>query len=208
MPVSTDRRIHVSDASTPHATSRSSSALLLALVTVGTLLAPVTVEAQVRRGRNPPPTPPWAPITLGVRGGWEQEQIANGGMLGAEARIPVVRDGRFEVVPSFDAVFLNVQTEYQYNVDAVFVPGRRRGGVFFGGGVAWRESLVAGLASEGGKDTYFGYNIVLGGKGAFGPLQAQIGIRWSLLTDTSFDPSALMIGLSFPLWSAMPQPRR
>jgi hypothetical protein len=148
------------------------------------------------------------PITIGVRGGWEQEQLGSAGTLGAEVHIPVVRDGRFEVVPSFDAVFLRAQTEYQYNVDILFVPGARQGGVFIGGGFAWRESLVASVGTDVGRQTYQGFNILLGGKNQLGPIQILLGLRWSLLTDTAYDPSALSLGLSLPLWSARPAPRR
>lgn len=148
------------------------------------------------------------PITVGIRGGWEQEQIGSAGAFGAEVHIPVVRDGRFELVPSFDALFHNVQTEYQYNLDALFVPGRRRGGVFIGGGIAWRESLLAGAGQGVGRDTYFGYNIVLGGKNQLGPVQILLGLRWTLLSDSAFDPSSVNLGLSLPLWSARPTPPR
>ncbi len=179
----------------------------LLLATVLALTLPAVADAQVRRGRTEPPTPPWMPISVGVRGGWEQEQLASGGMLGAAVYIPVVRNGLFEVVPSFDALFLNIQTEYQYNVDVHFVPGRRRGGVYIGGGFALRESLVAaaGTGELIGVDDYWGFNLVLGGRNQVGPIQFVLGVRWSLLNDTAFDPNVLSLGLSYPLWGSTPR---
>ena len=184
------------------------SLVLLVIVAGAGWVVPSALDAQVRRGRTEPPVPPWMPITVGVRGGWAQEQLGSAGTLGAEVHIPVVRDGRFEIVPSFDAIFHNLQTEYQYNLDALFVPGARRGGVFIGGGVAWRESLLGGVGQDVGRDTYFGFNIVLGGKNQVGPVQILLGIRWALLTGTPFDPSAVNLGLSLPLWGAQPGPPR
>jgi hypothetical protein len=180
---------------------------LLAAIAIAAIVLPTSVEGQVRRGRTPPPTPPWAPITIGARGGWEQEQLANGGTLGAEIRIPVIRDGRFELVPSFDAIFVNPATEYQYNIDAAFVPAGRRGGVFVGGGVAWRESFIASVGTPSGRGTYFGYNLLLGGKTPLGPILAQVMVRFTLLSDTQFDPTSLTFGVSYPLWSSLPTPR-
>jgi hypothetical protein len=185
---------------------RATLALLILLAGASSL--PADVDAQVRRGRVEPQEPPWMPITIGGRGGWEQEQLGSGGTIGAEVHIPVVRDGRFELVPSFDAIFLNVQDEYQYNLDALFVPGGRRGGVYIGGGVAWRESLLAGVGQDVGRANYFGYNIVVGGKNQIGPVQILLGLRWLLLTDTAFDPSAVNVGLSIPLWSSRATPQR
>jgi hypothetical protein len=181
---------------------------VLAIAAALCVYAPADADAQVRRGRTVAPPPPWMPVTVGVRGGWEQEQLASGATFGAEVHIPIVRDGAIEVVPSFDAIFLRgFATEYQYNLDAVFVPGRRRGGVFIGGGVGWRRSLIAGVGQEFGRQTYFGYNIVLGAKNQVGPLQILLGLKWALLTDTEYDPSAISLGIQFPLWRAGP-PRR
>jgi hypothetical protein len=148
------------------------------------------------------------PITVGVRGGWEQEQRASGGTFGVEAHIPIRRDGAIEVVPSIDAIYLRrLSTEYQYNLDAVFVPGRRRGGVFIGGGVAWRQSVIAGFGADPGRRTYFGYNIVLGAKNQLGPIQFLLGLKWVLLSDTAYDPSSISISLQMPLWNSGVQRR-
>ena len=80
--------------------------------------------------------------------------------------------------------------------------------VYIGGGVAWRESLLAGVGQDVGRDSYFGYNIAIGGKNQVGPVQIVLGIRWLLLMDTAFDPSSVNLGLSVPLWNARPGPQR
>jgi len=181
--------------------------LVLPVFATAVLAAGADVDAQVRRGRTEPQAPPWAPVTAGVRGGWEQEQLASGGMLGAEVRIPLIRDGRVELVPSYDAAFLNPQREDQYNVELFFVPGGRRGGVFIGGGFAWRQSVVASFGEEvTTRDQYFGYNITVGGKQPIGLVHLLITIRWTLLNDTAFDPSAATFGLSLPIFGGGPPP--
>ena len=179
---------------------------LLALAALLSVSAPA--EGQVRRGRTEAPPPRWMPISVGVRGGWEQEQLASGATFGVEAHIPIRRDGALEVVPSIDAIYLRgFSTEYQYNLDAVFVPGRRRGGVFIGGGVGWRQSVIAGVGGEPGRRTYFGYNILLGAKNQLGPIQFLLGLKWVLLSDTAYDPSSISIGLQLPLWNSGVQRR-
>jgi len=174
------------------------AALALAVLALGALDA----DAQVRRGRQEPVLPPWAPISVGVRGGWEQERLSSDGMIGAEVRLPVIRDGRLEVVPSFDAVFLNPEREDQLNLDLFYVPGGRRGGAFVGGGLAWRYSIIAGIGQGVPRQRYFGYNVAIGGKQQVGPVHLMLTIRWTLLNDSEFDPNSAMVGVSLPLWGA------
>jgi hypothetical protein len=171
-------------------------------------LGTADANAQVRRGRQQPEAPPWAPISVGVRGGWEQERLASDGMLGAEVRLPVLRDGRVEVVPSFDAIFLNPEREDQVNLDVFYVPGGRGGGVFIGGGFAWRQSVIAGIGQGVSRQRYTGFNIALGGKQPVGPVHLMLTVRWTLLNDTEFDPNSVAIGVSLPLWSAGPRAGR
>ena len=183
-------------------TSRLIVLAALAAAAVGA----VDADAQVRRGRQQPVLPPWAPISVGVRFGWEQERLESGGDIGAEIRIPVVRDGRFELVPSFDAIFLNPEREHQFDLEVFSGPGGPRGGVFVGGGVAWRQSVLAGIVDGLSRDRYFGYNLTLGGKQPIGRVLINLTIRWTLLEDTEFDPNAALIGISLPLWGGPIRP--
>lgn len=174
-------------------------AVLAALVVLAS-----SADAQVRRGRAQPETPRWAPLALGVRFGWEQDRIANGSMVGGELRIPVLRSGQVEIVPSADIIWLQNTREYQYNADVLFVPQGPRGGVFLGGGLGWRDSLYGAVTAGEPRRTYLGYNLVIGGRTAIGPVQLAATLRWIFLDGSEFSPNALTLGLSYPLWRATP----
>jgi hypothetical protein len=185
-------------------TARTVAALVAALAILAS-----SADAQVRRGRAQPVTPGWAPIAVGFRAGWEQDRVANGSMLGGELRIPVIRSGKVEIVPSADMIWLQNTKEYQYNADVLFVPQGPRGGVFLGGGVGWRDSLWGAVsAEEPSRKTFLGYNLVIGGRTAIGPLQLTVTLRRIFLDGSDYSPTALTLGLSYPLWRATPPPRR
>jgi len=181
--------------------------VVVALVAALVLLAS-PADAQVRRGRSAPVTPPWAPVAIGIRFGWEQDRIVNGSMFGGEVRIPVLRSGRVEIVPSADMIWLRNAKEYQYNADVLFVPQGPRGGVFLGGGVGWRDSVYGGVTDGVPRKTYLGYNLVVGGRTAIGPVQLAATLRWIFLDGTDYSPNALTLGLSYPLWRVAPMPGR
>lgn len=183
-------------------TARTVAALVAALAILAS-----SADAQVRRGRAQPVTPGWAPIAVGFRAGWEQDRVANGSMLGGELRIPVIRSGKVEIVPSADMIWLQNTKEYQYNADLLFVPGGPRGGVFLGGGVGWRDSLYGAVTAGESRRTYMGYNLVIGGRTAIGPVQLAATLRWIFLSGTEYSPNALTLGLDYPLWRVAPAPR-
>lgn len=173
------------------------TALAVLLVTV-----PAPVDAQVRRGRQVEEAPPWAPIAIGVKIGWDSR--ANGEVLGGHLRIPVVRSGVFELYPSAEAILLAGVKEYQYNVDAAWVPGGVRGGIFAGAGLGWRDSVI-GTEVGVPRQTFFGVNAFGGGKTNVGRVQIEFVLRWTFLNDTSYQPNSASIGLNLPLWRARPQ---
>ena len=156
------------------------------------------VEGQVRRGRQPAEEAPWAPVSVGVRGGWDDR--ANAELLGAQMRIPVVRSGIVEVVPSADIAFLPGAKEYQYSGEISWVPGGRRGGFFLTAGVGWRDSVFGADVASGERTTYFGYVLGAGLKSRVGPLEFELGLRWILLDDTSYRPTPATLGLNYPFW--------
>lgn len=166
---------------------------LLLLVTAAQL------DAQVRRGRDPQGTAPWAPVAIGVRGGWDQK--ANGEVLGAHVRIPVLRTGVVELVPNADVVFLEGAKDYQYGVEAAWIPGGVRGGAFVVGGLAWRDTPID-APSPGESSTFFGGVLGVGVRSRVGPLELELGLRWTFLNDTSYRPNSATIGVNYPLWSA------
>jgi len=162
---------------------------------------PVDASAQVRRGRAlEPDAPPWAPIAIGVRFGYDQE--ARGEVFGGGIRIPLVRNGLVEFNPNMDVIFLSGADEYSYNLDMSYIPGGARGGLVLGGGLGWRDSTLG----EGNGKTFFGYNLIIGGKTNLGPLQIELLLRWAFLTNTQYEPNIVSLGLNYPLWR-VPPPR-
>jgi hypothetical protein len=167
-----------------------------------------SATAQVRRGRAQRVTPRWAPVAFGLRAGWQQDPIANGSLLGGELRVPLLRNGIVELVPSADFVWLPTTEESQYNADVLFVPQGPQGGVFAGGGVGWRDSPYGASAAGDLRETYFGVNLVVGGRTPIGPLQLTAALRWTFLRGSDYSPNTLTLGLNYPLWRAAPPPGR
>jgi hypothetical protein len=121
-------------------------------------------------------------------------------VVGAQLRVPLLRNGHVEVVPNGDITFLTRVREYGVNVDAVYVSGGSRGGMYFGGGLAVRNSIFSADA-EGTRETSSGLGIVVGAKaGGPGGLGTQIEFRWVFLPDLDYDPRAITLGLNVPLW--------
>ena len=163
------------------------------------LLLPLSLEAQFRRGRQAEVVPRWAPISIGAKVGWDSQ--ANATAVGGHVRIPVVRDGTIELYPSAEAILLTGTKEYQYNLDAAWVPGGVGGGVFAGAGVGWRDSVI-GMDVGDPRQTFFGFNAFGGGKTNLGPMQIEFVLRWTFLNETQYQPNSASIGLNFPLWRA------
>jgi hypothetical protein len=154
-------------------------------------------DAQIRRGRAADVRPTWAPVAIGVRFGWDGP--ANGEVLGAHVRIPVVRSGIVELVPTAEVIFPPGTKEYQYNLEATYVTGGARGGPFVGGGVGWRDAVLADIDLETPRETYFSW-VAVGVKGGVGRLQLEAAFRWAFLDGTSYRPNPATLGLNFPLW--------
>ena len=166
------------------------------------LLLPLSLEAQFRRGRQAEVVPRWAPISIGAKVGWDSQ--ANATTVGGHVRIPVVRNGTVELYPSAEAIFLTGTKEYQYNLDAAWVPGGAGGGVFAGAGVGWRDSVI-GMDVGDPRQTLFGFNAFGGGKTNLGPMQIEVVLRWTFLNETQYQPNSASIGLNFPLWRTTSQ---
>lgn len=179
------------------------AAATLLLFALGLVFLPSLADAQVRRGRTAQEGPPWAPVTIGARFGWDQ--AASGEVLGAQIRIPVVRSGAVEVVPNAEMIFLTGTKEYQYNLEAAYVSGGARGGIFVGGGIGWRDSVFGALDLDDPRDTYFGWIAAVGAKGGLGVLQFELALRWAFLNDTDYRPNSATLGLNYPLWRVTPE---
>jgi hypothetical protein len=119
-------------------------------------------------------------------------------VLGAHIRIPLHPSGYVELAPNGDVTFLPRLKEYMGGVDLVGVSGGRRGGLYAGGGLAWRNTLYA----DGARATKRVPTIVAGARSPalFGaPFGTQIEVRW-IRVDTPAKPKLLTFGINLPLW--------
>ena len=174
----------------------------MTLVAVLAVLGAADATAQVRRGRAIETGPRWAPVAVGVRFGFDDR--ANGEVVGGQLHIPLVRSGVIEFVPNAEAVFPNRSTEYQYNLELAYIPGGVRGGLVLGGGLGWRNRVVGTTDPGEGRQTFFGYTVMVGGKSNVGPVQFELSLRWVFLNDTDYRPNAGAIGVNYPLWRVRP----
>lgn len=143
----------------------------------------------------------WAPILVGARFGYDYN--STGSVAGAQLRIPVVRSGMVEVVPNGEISFLTGLKEYQYGVDAVYVSGGTRGGIYLGGGLGWRNSIFETTITDTSKRETRTTPMVVAGirTGAiFGGITSQLELRWIYVKDTNLDPRVLTLGIDIPLW--------
>lgn len=138
----------------------------------------------------------WAPPSAGVRAGYDYNSTAS--LIGVQLRVPALPTGHLEIVPTADITFLTGLREYQAGVDAVLVSGGRRGGVYAGGGFAWRNSIYDGPERE----TRRAPVAVVGAKtGALmgAPFGTQLEMRW-IYMEGPYKPRILTLGVNFPLW--------
>ncbi|MEX2468018.1 MAG: hypothetical protein WD995_13995 [Gemmatimonadota bacterium] len=175
---------------------RQRAALLMgAALLMVILLCPSPVRAQQPGGAG---AEGWSPVSVGIRFGYDQS--ANGEVAGAQIRVPVLPSGRVELIPSADVIFLSGLREYGFNLDAVFMPGGRQGGLYLGGGFALRNSIF-GLEPTEERSNETGFGAVVGMKtGAPAGLAIQVEFRWIFLPGIDFDPRVVTLGLNYPLW--------
>jgi hypothetical protein len=188
-------------------TSRASQVALVLTALAFTI--PSNAEAQ-RRGRDDGEDKlPWPSVMAGVTIGYDDRSAAE--LLGAQLRLPVLRNGMVELVPSVSATFANGLKEYQYNADLVFVTRGRSGGLYVGGGIAQRNTILTDNP-DATRETLTGYNLVAGLKGGGNGelLGVQIESRWSFFDELPFDPRAMTLGVNFALTGRTPDgaPRR
>jgi len=177
----------------------SSKWLAVALLTFTT---PFATEGQ-RRGPQQPAAAPWPSITIGVKAGYDSK--TNAEVLGAQIRIPLLRSGTVELIPHTDVTFATALKEYQYAVDAVYLLSGRRGGLYVGGGLAFRNTIY-GSDPKVPRKTSQGYSVVVGTKfGGGGGLGAQLELRWVFISESglddvsSVDPQVVTFGVNIPL---------
>lgn len=146
----------------------------------------------------PAPAAPWASVTAGLRVGYDNN--VNGELLGGQIRIPLLRDGSLEFVPSGDITFVPRLREYQGNLDMAWVPrGVGSSGAYIGGGLAFRNTIFGDPLTP--RETRRGYNIVVGLKSGSRDslIQSQLELRWTRIKDIAFNPQTVSFGVNLRL---------
>lgn len=169
---------------------------LASLLTLAFLLAPPSASAQLRP--RSAPERGWAPPQIGVHFGYDYN--STGSVAGGQLRVPVHPSGYVELVANGDITFLTGLKEYQYGVDAVVLSGGRRGGIYVGGGMVWRDTIYQDETET--RETKRWPDIVAGLRtGQLGvlPITTQIEIRW-VFVDGPVNPRYLTLGINLPLW--------
>lgn len=169
---------------------------LAAFLVLASLLAPTSASAQLRP--RSAPGSGWAPPQVGVHFGYDYN--STGSVAGGQLRLPVHPSGYVELVGTGDITFLTGLKEYQYGLDAVVLSGGRRGGLYAGGGMVWRDTIYPDTGAE--RETRRWADIVAGLRtGQLGvlPLTVQIEIRW-VFVDGPVKPRYLTLGINLPLW--------
>ena len=168
------------------------------------LITPLGVSGQ-RRGQEEATSQRWSPVSIGLYVGYDNQP--SGEVAGAQMRIPVLPSGTVELISGANITFLNQLKEYQFNLEAVYTTGATAGGLYVGGGLAWRNTMF-GSDLTAGRRTVRGYSIVTGLKtgGIAGtPFSPQLEIRWTFLKETALNPRVISLGVNVPLWGAGPR---
>ena len=164
-----------------------------------TLTTPNVVNGQ-RRGEEETSSQRWSPVSIGLYVGYDNQP--SGEVAGAQMRIPVLPSGTVELLSGGNITFLNQLKEYQFNLEAVYNTGTTAGGLYLGGGLAWRNTMF-GSELTAGRRTVRGYSIV-GGLKAGGiagtPFSPQLEVRWTFLKETALNPRVISLGVNVALW--------
>jgi hypothetical protein len=87
----------------------------------------------------------------------------------------------------------------------VAVSGGRRGGIYAGGGLTWRNTL-----EDGRRSTRRAPTLVAGARSPAllgSPIGTQVEVRW-IRVDAPIKPKLLSVGFNLPLWGWGQQRRR
>lgn len=142
-------------------------------------------------------------MEVGVHGGFAYR--ASGGVVGGHLRIPVLPSGHLELAPTGDVTVQARLRETMVGADLVAISGGRRGGLYVGGGLTWRNSLYDSI-----RETRRHPTVVVGARSpAMGsiPFGTQIEVRW-VHVDQPVKPKYLTLGINFPLWGRGARGRR
>ena len=185
---------------------KTSAPLLVALAIVS---LPAALDAQVRRGRAPTDAPPtgWAPVSIGGHAGYDGASARGSELVGVALHVPLVRSGSVALIPSAEMTFFTGAKEYQYSADVVWVSGGRQGGLYVGGGIGRRDSVIESSEAEPRRE-FTTYGIVAGVQTGIGRVDARLQVRWLFLqglTTADYAPVPFSLGIALPLWGTRPQ---
>jgi hypothetical protein len=176
------------------------TALTLSLLLASASAGLQHLEAQVVPGVGPQAPSGWAPPSLGIRFGYDNQQQNE--VLGAQVRIPVLPGGAIEIMPSMDIAFLRGLKEYQYNFEGVYVWDGRAGGLYGGAGIGLRNSI---FGSNPGRTTELGYTFVVGFRLVdLGIVVPQLEYRWIVIDEAAITYQQISFGVNLALWRPVP----
>jgi len=161
-------------------------------------LVPRAAQGQFRAGANAADTTGWAPAALGVHVGFDNAQSEP--VVGARLHIPVLPSGAVELLPNVDVTFFPHYEEYQANFELVYVSAGRRGGIYAGGGVGFRNGPFSpdpDAPRRNERTLSLMAGVRLGGLGRIRP---EVETRWIFQDELVRDPRLVVIGVSLALW--------
>jgi hypothetical protein len=178
-------------------TAMATRRLRTALVAAAALCAPAAASAQLARlpGDN---AGGWPAIEVGIRAGYDNGLREE--LVGALLRVPVLASGRIEFTPNMDITFLRGLEEYQYNLEAVYLTVPGEGGLYAGGGMGFRSTILPADPAAG-RQTITTWNLVLGAKFEMTErLNAMLEFRRAFASDLAVDPQQISLGVTIELW--------
>jgi hypothetical protein len=184
----------VASASVASASVASAAAVVCAALLVDAA-APAGVAAQVGPDAD---EGGWPGAKVGVRVGYDNGQRQE--VVGALLRIPILRNGSVEILPSGDVTFLRGVREYQLNAEAVYMLSEGGGGIYAGGGVGLRDAVSRSDPSQG-RETITTFSVVVGIEfSGLDRIHPFLEFRRIFASELVVDPQLLSLGVSVSLW--------
>lgn len=173
--------------------------MLLALLSAA---APSGLHGQIRRGRAAQSAAPtsWAPVAVGVYAGYDDASRAQ--LVAGRLFLPLLRNGRVQALPSAEITFLTGAREYQYSAEIVYMSRGREGGLFIGGGLGHRDSVVDATPGDP-RNTFLTYSAIAGLRGGLNDrVQVELQVHRIWLKDViaRYRPISFALGASLTLW--------
>ena len=116
-------------------------------------------------------------------------------MLGGQTHFLLDPWGLIDLMPNAEVSFKGGVRKWQLNADLAVMPSR--GGLYLGGGGAFRNTLYE---VEKGRETRTGYSVFVGIRPPPEPgeINVQVELRWSFISDFE-RPRSVSVGANWPL---------